>query len=121
MLQWRKLVFFIFGLLALAAFLVFKHLPEGFIPEEDQGYFIIVVNGPNGSSLYRTEETVKKVVALMQKTDGVAHVISINGFNIIDTIDEPNTAALFVTLKPWSERTAANLSAQAIIKKRSNN
>ncbi|KTC67748.1 multidrug efflux pump [Legionella birminghamensis] len=116
-LQWRKLVFFIFGLLALAAFLVFKHLPEGFIPEEDQGYFIIVVNGPNGSSLYRTEETVKKVVALMQKTDGVAHVISINGFNIIDTIDEPNTAALFVTLKPWSERTAANLSAQAIIKK----
>ncbi|MCE3044770.1 efflux RND transporter permease subunit [Legionella sp. 16cNR16C] len=116
-IQWRKLVFFVFALLALAAFFVFKSLPEGFIPEEDQGYFIIVVNGPDGSSLYRTEETVKKVVDLLLKTEGVAHVISINGFNIIDTIDQTNNAAIIVTLTPWSERTAPDLSVQSIIKK----
>lgn len=76
-----------------------------------------MVNGPDGSSLYRTEETVKKVVDLLLKTEGVAHVISINGFNIIDTIDQTNNAAIIVTLTPWSERTAPDLSVQAIIKK----
>lgn len=116
-LDHKKYVLIIFGILALATILVFRFLPTGFLPEEDQGYFIVVVEGPNASSLYRTEETVKKALNIIEATDGVANTISINGYNVIDSINQPNTGVIFVILKPWSERTTKALSAGGIMMK----
>lgn len=112
----KKYVLIIFVLLAVATIFVFRTLPTGFLPEEDQGYFITVVKGPDASSLYRTEETVKKALKILSATEGVANMISINGFNIIDSINQPNTAVIFVILNPWSERTTEELSAAGIMK-----
>ncbi|MDP1602416.1 MAG: multidrug efflux RND transporter permease subunit [Legionella sp.] len=116
-LVYQRVVILIFVLLGAATVAVFLYLPTGFIPDEDQGYYIVVVKGPSGSSLYRTEETVGKVLDILKKTEGVANTISINGYNIIDAINEPDTAVIFVILTPWSERKTAALSVQGIMKK----
>ncbi|RUR17197.1 multidrug efflux RND transporter permease subunit [Legionella sp. km535] len=116
-LNHKKIVLIIFIVLGIVTAFVFKSLPTGFLPEEDQGYFITVVKGPDASSLYRTEETVKKALKILSSTEGVANIISINGFNIIDGINQPDTAVLFVILNPWSERTTPELSAEGIMKK----
>ncbi|KTD57892.1 efflux RND transporter permease subunit [Legionella shakespearei] len=112
----KKYVLIVFVLLAVATAFVFRSLPTGFLPEEDQGYFITVVQGPDASSLYRTEETVKKALKILSNTEGVANMISINGFNIIDSINQPNTAVIFVILNPWDQRTTKELSAAGIMK-----
>ncbi|CAM2990383.1 multidrug efflux RND transporter permease subunit [Legionella worsleiensis] len=114
-LNHKKTVIIIFVLLGAVTILIFKSLPSGFLPEEDQGYFITAVKGPDASSLHRTEETVKKVLKILGETDGVANVISINGFNIIDAINQPDSAVLFVVLKPWSERKTPRLSVTGIM------
>lgn len=111
-----KLVLSIFVILIAATVWVFYYLPTGFLPDEDQGYFIVVVKGPSASSLYRTEETVSKIVDILKKTKGVANIISINGYNIIDSINQPDTAVLFVILDPWSKRTTAELNVVGIMK-----
>jgi len=113
----KKYVLIVFALLGVATFFVFRVLPTGFLPEEDQGNLIIVVKGPNASSLYRTQDTVKKVLKILGNTKGVAHTISINGYNIIDSINQPDTAVIFTILTPWSDRTSESLSANAIMKK----
>ncbi len=116
-LNHKKYVLLIFALLGLGTALVFKMLPTDFLPEEDQGYFIVVVKGPDASSLYRTQQTVKKALKIIQSTEGVADTITINGYNVIDSINQPDTAVVFVILKPWSERNAPDLSATALMKK----
>ncbi|MGQ3889383.1 efflux RND transporter permease subunit [Legionella sp. CNM-1927-20] len=111
----RKLVLAIFGLLGLITGLIFYYLPTGFIPEEDQGYFMVVVKGPDGSSLYRTEQTISKVQNILDKTEGIASSIAVNGYNVIDSINEPDSSVLFVILKPWAERKTAELSVTGIM------
>lgn len=116
-LRFRKLVMLIFLLLAAATVYVFYYLPTGFLPEEDQGYFIVVVKEPNASSLYRTQQTMKKVLQILKDTPGVSDVISIDGYNIIDAINQPDTGVLYVVLKPWEERKTPELNVQGIMKK----
>ncbi|KTD25715.1 multidrug efflux pump [Legionella lansingensis] len=115
-LNHRKSVFLIFALLALATFFVLNHLPSAFIPEEDQGYFIVVVKKPDASSLYRTEKTVSKIVDILKKTEGVSAIVSVNGYNIIDSINQPDAAVIFVVLNPWSQRKTPELNVQGIMK-----
>ncbi|WP_419420898.1 efflux RND transporter permease subunit [Legionella sp. D16C41] len=112
-----KLVLIIFGILGLVTAIVFYRLPTSFIPDEDQGYFMVILKGPDGSSLYRTEQTISKVQALLGKTPGIASSIAVNGYNVIDSINEPDSAVIFVILKPWEERKTAELSAFGIMAK----
>ncbi len=114
-IEFKKTVLAIFVLLIALTGVVFMLLPTGFIPSEDQGYFIVMVKGPSASSLYRTEQTVNQVQRVLAQTQGVANTIMINGFNLIDAINEPDSAAVFVILKPWSERQAPNLSVEALM------
>ncbi len=114
-LLYKKIVLLIFAALGLLTYLIFYFLPTGFIPDEDQGYFVVVVKGPSGSSLYRTEDTVGKVLAILEKTEGVANTISINGYNIIDAINQPDTGVIFVILNPWSQRNTSALNVKGIM------
>ncbi|MDP3560103.1 MAG: multidrug efflux RND transporter permease subunit [Legionellaceae bacterium] len=115
-LDHKKMIFLVFlGLIGLTVG-VFHILPTGFIPDEDQGYFMVIVKEPGGASLYRTQDTVKKVLKVLHDTPGVADTISIDGYNIIDSINQPDTAVLFVILKPWDERNTRDLSLPYIMK-----
>ncbi|HXC29351.1 MAG TPA: multidrug efflux RND transporter permease subunit [Stellaceae bacterium] len=91
------------------------HAPTGFLPEEDQGAFFINVSLPDGASVYRTREAVSRITGLLKQMPQVDKIFSINGFSIIDGVNEPNTGFIVALLKPFEDRTAAADSAQALI------
>jgi multidrug efflux pump subunit AcrB len=110
-----KIVVGVFAVLMVCTYFFFTIVPTGFVPEEDQGYFIINVQGPEGSSLERTEETMKEVYNILVNTPGVAHVISIAGLNFLTSASDSNTGAMFAVLTPWGKRKSYALSVFGII------
>lgn len=105
-----------FGLTALA-FIAFKKAPGTFIPEEDQGYFIVSIQLPNAASLDRTEAVSDRVSAMLQSIDGVEDCISIAGYSFMGGGVMSNGGSAWVVLKPWNERKSKGQSAEAIVKK----
>ncbi|MCH2178581.1 MAG: multidrug efflux RND transporter permease subunit [Mariniblastus sp.] len=79
-------------------------LPTGFVPEEDQGYFLVAVALPSGSTIGRTEGVVADCREILMQDEYVEHVVEISGFNGIDSIKQTNAGVLFALLKPWDER-----------------
>jgi HAE1 family hydrophobic/amphiphilic exporter-1 len=94
---------------------VYGRVPTSFVPDEDQGYFIILVQGPPGASLQQTIATTKKIEAIMSNVPEVEGVFNVNGFSF--TGPGSNKATLFVALKPVGERKKAEESATAIIER----
>ncbi|MFN8615116.1 MAG: efflux RND transporter permease subunit [Vampirovibrionales bacterium] len=89
------------GLLFITG-LYFNALPKGFVPSEDQGYFIIAAQGPEGVSLDYMTNVTRQVEAIMKPQKEVNGVFAINGFGF--TGNAPNTALMFVPLKPMTDR-----------------
>ncbi len=100
----RGLVVGIFiAALGVTGFL-FTSTPTGFIPAEDQGFLIFIVQAPEGSSLAQEHAIAVKAENLIRKTAGVADVFDIGGFSFAGSA--PNRGIMFVRLKPWSQRTS---------------
>jgi len=99
---------------AIAAIFLSSRLPSSFLPEEDQGYVFVALQLPNAASLQRTEEVVKKVEEILEKTPGVDHTTSIVGFSVLSGVANTYSATLFVSLKEWGERTKSEEHAKAI-------
>ena len=109
-----------FGLVLIAAsaagiYFVSLRTPTGFLPEEDQGAFFVIVQLPEGASVYRTREVVSRMTKLLQQMPQVDKVFTINGFSIIDGVNEPNAGFIVPLLKPFADRAGAANSAQALI------
>ena len=102
------------GLIALTGW-QFAHTPTGFIPQQDQGYLITVLQLPPGSSLARTDEVVRRTAKLMLGTPGVAHVVPFAGFDGATFTNAPNAGVIFSALAPFSERAEQGLSAGKIL------
>src|SRR6202011_4521830 len=115
----RVSVFGVLLILASAAgiYLVSLRTPTGFLPEEDQGAFFISVQLPDGASVSRTGEAVKRIEALLKSMPQVQNVFAVIGFSILDSVNEPNSALVVPTLKPFADRVGAANSAQALIAK----
>src|SRR5690606_8422665 len=84
-------------------------------PEEDQGAIFAVVELPEAASQNRTAEAVREVEALLQEDPAVEHVLSVVGLDFLSSSAASNRAFLVVRLRPYEEREAAELSAQALI------
>ena len=82
---------------------LYRLLPTGFVPAEDQGYLFVNVQLPNAASLERTQQTLASVVSVLQRTPGVANSIGISGMSMIGGSGS-NTGMVIAALKPWSER-----------------
>jgi HAE1 family hydrophobic/amphiphilic exporter-1 len=83
----------------------FSRVPTGFLPIEDQGYMIALVQLPEGASLERTQQTMDKVFETARKTAGVAQVINIAGVSPLDNnATLANAGVAYIILKDWSER-----------------
>ncbi|WP_288132786.1 multidrug efflux RND transporter permease subunit [Microbulbifer sp.] len=106
----------IIGAGALCAWL-FVTVPTGFIPDEDQGFFMMNVQLPDGASLKRTAPLVENLSDEIRKLDGVAHVMAVPGFSLLSGSLASNTAFMIVILKPWDERDTPALNQFAILKK----
>jgi len=91
-----------------------KHVPGGFIPDEDKGYLFIAVELPEGASLQRSDAVLKQVEAIVGSTHGVRSALGLAGFNIMNTLNFPNSAMMFVGLEDWEERKDPALKASAI-------
>jgi HAE1 family hydrophobic/amphiphilic exporter-1 len=101
-------------LIAVAAWGFFA-LPTGFLPVEDQGYFIISAQLPDAASQARTREVVDKLNEILRKTPGVANVNAIGGQNLFEGTVNSNAAACYVTYKDWKARTDPQESQDAIL------
>ena len=99
---------FLFIGLVVCTGLGFLRVPTGFVPLEDDGLILVNIQMPDGASLDRTEDTVKKVGAILDKTRGIASYGVLGGYSMIDGA-APNLAAIFAPLTPWDERTKAGL------------
>jgi HAE1 family hydrophobic/amphiphilic exporter-1 len=111
----RTLVWLAFiGLCALALFL-FSSVPTAFVPDEDQGYALVISKLPAGSTIHRTEQVVKQAEKIIMNTPGVSTVVTIAGYNLIDSLQDPSSAISFVVFKSYDERGSEETQFKAII------
>jgi multidrug efflux pump subunit AcrB len=101
------------GLLALTYF-GFAEAPKGFIPAQDKGYLLVNVQLPDSASVQRTEEVMRRIETIALKTPGVRHTVAVAGQSILLNANAPNFGAMFVMLDDFHNRTAADLSGDAI-------
>jgi len=92
---------------------LYTRVPGAFFPEEDQGYFITIVQGPEGVSLNYTNKVMSEVEKEILKIPEVMGTFAVGGFGFSGS--SANNGVIFTTLKPWQERKEHNQSAQAII------
>jgi hydrophobic/amphiphilic exporter-1 (mainly G- bacteria), HAE1 family len=104
-----------FGGLAATAYM-YNHVPTAFIPQEDQSYFIIIVQTPPGASLSYTTAFADQVSTLVRKNDGVFGTFSVMGFSLSGG-SSPNAGLIFAPLKPINDRTkmGPKFTAHAIV------
>jgi hydrophobe/amphiphile efflux-1 (HAE1) family protein len=102
------------GLLGLTNW-QFKQAPTGFIPAQDQGYLITVIQLPPGSALTRTDAVVRDAVGRMLKIPGVAHVVPFAGLDGATFTNAPNAAAIFVTLDSFENRVKQGLTSGRVL------
>ncbi len=101
------------GLLALAG-LQFSITPGGFIPDQDQGYLIGVINLPQGASLERTDEIVRRATKIGLEVEGVAHAAAFAGFNGATFTNSSNSGAIFFPLEEFGHRPDYRKVQQAL-------
>ncbi|MFC3124809.1 efflux RND transporter permease subunit [Pseudoroseomonas globiformis] len=92
-----------------------SRVPSGFLPQEDQGAFIVAFQLPDGASLSRTSQVVANMENRLKELPQVRDAVAIIGFSLLDNGSSPSAATMFVQLKEFSERTEAQDSVQALI------
>jgi multidrug efflux pump len=101
------------GLLALTL-VVFRAVPEGFIPPMDKQYLVGVAQLPDASSLDRTESVLRKMTAIAQKHPAVSHGVQFTGLSVNGFVNASNQGIVFFPLKPFEEREDPELRGQAV-------
>jgi hydrophobe/amphiphile efflux-1 (HAE1) family protein len=111
-LRWTIMGLFVAAL--AATYLLSQRIPSTFLPVEDQGYFFVVIQLPDGASLERTDAVAKQVREILQRTPGVDIVGSISGLNFLTSAAQSNSAVEFAILKPWDERPAEQSASRIV-------
>jgi len=101
------------GLIVLTV-LGFSRVPTGFVPTQDKGYLVSFAQLPNGATLDRTEDVIRKMSDMALKHPGVQSAVAFPGLSINGFTNSPNSGIVFATLKPSEERQSPELSANAI-------
>ncbi len=90
--------------LVFLAYLGFKTVPTGFIPQQDQGYLIVALALPDASSIDRTDAVLKRLSDIAIKRPGIEGTFAITGLNLLTGTTQTNTAVIFLPLKSFHER-----------------
>ncbi len=114
----RKLVVLgvLFLLVVSASYLLFRITPRGFLPMEDQGYFFMDIQLPEGASQARTMEVVKKIGEGIKGMEGIDNVITVSGFSILSGVAS-NVGFGVVNLKDWNKRKRKELHLLSLIRR----
>jgi HAE1 family hydrophobic/amphiphilic exporter-1 len=105
----------IVGGLLVATYFGMTAMPTGFVPSEDEGYFMVAAQLPDATSLGRTEDVIDEISAILDETEGIRGVIAVGGYSLLDTVVSPNAGAFWVVLKHWDERSTPETQIQAIV------
>jgi multidrug efflux pump len=102
-----------FAVLVGIAILLFSRLPSSFLPEEDQGYVLVITQLPPGASMERTGAVLQQMENIIQKNPAVDQVLDVAGFSFIGQGE--NVGLGFIRLKDWDERRSADEQINAFI------
>ncbi|MFO1144316.1 MAG: multidrug efflux RND transporter permease subunit [Amaricoccus sp.] len=94
---------------------LFRVVPSGFLPSEDQGAFFVEVRLPEGSSVNRTDAAMKQVEAMLGGIDGVQGVVITTGYSFLDGLAKSNSGFAIVAMKPFDDRPDPRQSVFAAI------
>ncbi|MGN6646285.1 MAG: efflux RND transporter permease subunit [Cytophaga sp.] len=96
------------GIIGVLIYVVYKRIPGGFVPGEDQGYYLINIQLPDGSSLERSDVVTKKIEKLLESVEGVQYSTSVVGMSMLSNTNASNYATVFISLHEWAERRHVN-------------
>jgi len=99
----------------LAAGWLFKILPTGFLPNEDQGVFFAALRLPDGASIHRNERAAGQIEKILGSMPGVEHVTTFGGMDFVTSTNNSNVATIFATLKPWEERKTKDTQFETLL------
>ena len=97
--------------------LLFRLVPTGFVPEEDQGYVLAGLVMPDGTSLQRTDATMAEVEAIIAGYDEIQNSTVVSGYNLLSSTLQPNGGAVFLQLKDWDERPDPENHAREVVRR----
>jgi multidrug efflux pump len=110
----KALMMGVYLVLVAAAGVLFKAVPSGFVPSQDKQYLIGFAQLPDGATLDRTEDVVRRMGEIMLKHPGVEHAVSFPGLSINGFTNSSNSGIAFAALKSFDERKSPNMSGGAI-------
>lgn len=102
--RWRWAFIGLFALALYGTYALSQRIPSTFLPVEDQGYFFVVLQLPDGASVERTAAVAKKSEEILRNLPGVETVGSVVGFSFLTFANQSNAGVQFAVLKPWDER-----------------
>jgi len=111
----RALVVIVFVVLLAGTYWVANRVPTGFVPDEDQGYVIILMQAPQGASLDYTMNIAKQAEEVLSQTPEIASTFAVGGFGFAGS--SPNQGLIFSLLKPMAQRKGDEHSAKAVVGK----
>jgi HAE1 family hydrophobic/amphiphilic exporter-1 len=106
---------FVIGGLAVGSLMLFGRTPQGFLPDEDQGYFFAAMQLPDAASVGRNAIVTKEVEDIIKAEPAVRDVLAVVGFNFLDGIAQSNASFFVVALKPYEQRTDPSQKVQAVL------
>jgi HAE1 family hydrophobic/amphiphilic exporter-1 len=101
---------------ALAAGWFGTRIPTGFLPEEDQGYFLLAIQLPNAASLQRTDVVIRKIEAVVKELPAVETYTSVSGLSFLSGVPNTYSGSFFIKLKPWDERKSKQDQATELVR-----
>ena len=101
---------------ALAAGWFGTRIPTGFLPEEDQGYFLLSIQLPNAASLQRTDVVIRKIEDVVKALPAVETYTSVSGINFLSGVPNSYSGAFFIKLKPWDDRKSKQDQATELVR-----
>ncbi len=103
----------LFAVCVAATVALYRAVPSGFIPDEDQGWFIVAINGPDGTAIGRTSEVLQRVNAVLHEQPEIKGAFAVGGFSFGGS--GPNRGIMFVNMKEWNERKGTDHTVAAVV------
>ena len=113
--EWKPLTLVAFALALAAVYWLYLRVPRGFIPEDDQGYLMVLIQAPQGASLNYTRDLSSVAEAVLAKDPDVAGAFTVVGFSFGGSA--PNRAIIFINLKDFHERKGKDHAAATIVER----